>query len=90
MAETILIKCCGFLVHSKPNNMTLSAFPKKYLKLKKKKKKKFCLSPNVAPKTTDRSRQIRYVGFSCKYLEPFVSLVFPPPLKLRVFHIRKN
>ena len=29
MALTILIKCCGFIVHSKPNNMTLSAFPGK-------------------------------------------------------------
>ena len=27
MALTILIKFCGFIVHSKPNNMTLSAFP---------------------------------------------------------------
>ena len=27
MAPTILIKFCGFIVNSKPNNMTLSAFP---------------------------------------------------------------
>ena len=29
MAPTILIKFCGFVVHSKHNNMTLSAFPGK-------------------------------------------------------------
>ena len=29
MAPTILIKFCGFRVHSKPNNMTLSVFPGK-------------------------------------------------------------
>ena len=23
MAQTILIKCCGFIVHSNPNNMAL-------------------------------------------------------------------
>ena len=26
MAATILIQICGFIVHSKPNNMTLSAY----------------------------------------------------------------
>ena len=36
MAPMILIKCCGAIVHSKPNNVTLSAFPEKSLKLKKK------------------------------------------------------
>ena len=29
MAPTKLIKFCGVIVHSKPNNMTLSAFPGK-------------------------------------------------------------
>ena len=29
MASTISIKFCEFLVHSKPNNMTLSALPEK-------------------------------------------------------------
>ena len=29
MASAILIKFCGFIVHSKINNMTLSAFPEK-------------------------------------------------------------
>ena len=35
MAQTILIKICGFIVHSKPNDMTLSTFPGKSLKLEK-------------------------------------------------------
>ena len=29
MSKMILIKFCVFLEHSKPNNMTLSAFPEK-------------------------------------------------------------
>ena len=29
MAPTILIKFCGLIVHSKPNNMILSAFAEK-------------------------------------------------------------
>ena len=29
MAPTILIKFCGLIEHSKPNNMTLTAFPGK-------------------------------------------------------------
>ena len=34
--------------------------------------------------------QIRYLGSSCKYLEPFFFLVFPLALKLRVVHMRKK
>ena len=29
MARTILIKFCGLIAHSKPNNVILSAFPEK-------------------------------------------------------------
>ena len=36
MAPTNLIKFCVFIVHSKPNNMTLSAFPEKIPETKKK------------------------------------------------------
>ena len=36
MALTILIKFCGFIVHSKSNNMTLSAFPEKIPETEKK------------------------------------------------------
>ena len=35
MAPTILIKFCAFIVHSKPNNMTLSAFPGKIPQIRK-------------------------------------------------------
>ena len=35
MAPTILIKFCGFIVHVKPNNMALSAFPGKILETRK-------------------------------------------------------
>ena len=55
MSSTIFIKFCVFIVHSKPNNMTLSAFPGKipetgkiYLK--------FFLSPNAGPKPIHQSR----------------------------------
>ena len=30
MVPTILIKFCAFILHSKPYNMTLSAFPGKF------------------------------------------------------------
>ena len=33
MAATILIKFCGLMVHSKPNNVILESFPGKSLKL---------------------------------------------------------
>ena len=35
MAPTILFKFCVFIVHSKPNNMTLSAFSAKFLETRK-------------------------------------------------------
>ena len=35
MAITILYKFCEFIVHSKPNNITLSAFPGKILETRK-------------------------------------------------------
>ena len=33
MVPTIFIKFCGFIVHSNPNNMALSAFPEKIAEL---------------------------------------------------------
>ena len=44
------------MAHSKPNNMTLSAFPGKIPKIKKKNFLIFYPSPNVAPKPTYQSR----------------------------------
>ena len=35
MAPTIVFKFCVFIVHSKPNNMTLSVFPGKILETRK-------------------------------------------------------
>ena len=53
MAPTILFKFCVFIVHSKPNNMTLSAFSGKILELEKQ-FLIFWLTRNVASKTTDQ------------------------------------
>ena len=55
MALTILIKFCGFIVHSKPNNMTLSAFPEK---IPETGKFYFNFFPtlNAGPKPTHQSR----------------------------------
>ena len=55
MALTIFIKFCEFIVHSKTNNITLSAFPGKSLK-QEKQFLIFCPSSNVAPKLSDQSR----------------------------------
>ena len=49
MAPTILIKCCRFIVHSKHNNMTLSAFPEKIPETEKK---------NVCRRLTERLTQL--------------------------------
>ena len=42
MAQTKLIKFCGFSVYSKPNNVTLSVFPEEMPETKKK--KNFCVT----------------------------------------------
>ena len=61
MALTILIKFCGFILYSsllsKPNNMTLSAFPGKILETRQIVFNFLPVaSPNVAPKPTGQSR----------------------------------
>ena len=56
MALTILFKFCVFIAHSKPNNMTLTAFPGKIPETSKIVFLIFCPSPIVAPKPTDQSR----------------------------------
>ena len=56
MAPTMFIKFCGFILHSNPNNMALSAFPGKnpcnfnniFFLI-------FYRSPKVAPKLTDQT-----------------------------------
>ena len=54
MASTISIKFCGFIVHSKHNNMTLSAFPGKIPDTGKT-YFQFFPSPNAGPKLTHQS-----------------------------------
>ena len=87
MAPTILIKFCGLTVHSKPKNMTLSAFPEKIPETRKL-VFNFCSSPNVAPKPTDQSRSNSIprdpLQISLAYF--FVSDL---PPKLRAVHKRK-
>ena len=55
MAITILIKFCGFIVHTKHNNMTLSAFPGKIPETGKI-YFNFFSSPNAGPKRIHQSR----------------------------------
>ena len=55
MVPTILITFSGFIVHSKPNIMTLSAFSEKIPETRKI-VFNFLSSPNLAPKPNDQSR----------------------------------
>ena len=69
MTPTILVKFCGFIVHSKPNNMKLSAFPGKIPETGKIVFNFLSVaSPNVAPKPTDQSRSYSISRSPCKYL----------------------
>ena len=88
MAPTILTKFCGFIEHSRPNNMTLSAFPEKIPETRKI-VLIFCPSPNVSPKPTGQSRShsISRVPLQISVARFFV---FDLPSKLRIVHIRKN
>ena len=54
-ASTKLIKFCRFTVHSKPNNVTLSAFPEIIPEPEKKFNYSVWPSPNGAPNPTDQS-----------------------------------
>ena len=85
MASTILIK---FIVLSTPNNMILSIFSKKSMKLDNY-FLIFCPSPTIAPKPTGqfRSHSISRVPLQI-YLARF--FVFDIPSKLKVVHIRKK
>ena len=58
MAPTILIKFCALIVHSKPNNMTLLAFPGKFPETGKKYRpiSNFPPSPNAGPKPSHQYR----------------------------------
>ena len=68
MYPTKLIKFCGFTVHSKPNNVTLSTFPEKIPETGKILKKIFFLLLTQGLNQLINLVQTRYTGFSCKYL----------------------
>ena len=87
MAPKILIKFCGFIANSKPNNI-LSAFPEKILKIEKW-FLIFWQSAEIAPKPIDQSCSNSILDSPCKYLLPVV-FVFDLSPKLRVVHIRKK
>ena len=93
MAPMILIKFCGFIVHSKTNNMALSAFPGKILT--RKLFLNFLSARNVAPKPTDQScsKSIFRVLLQLSPASPFHfrhNLNIKGTLKLRVVHIRNK
>ena len=80
MAPTIFIKFCGFIAHSNLNNMALSVFPKKilvtsiiYFFLI------FYLSPNLAPKPTDKfcSNSIFRALLQLSPVHPFSFSTYP-------------
>ena len=89
MVLTILFKFCGFIEHSKPNNMTLSDFPGRILETRKIVLNFLSVaSPNVAPKPTDQphSYSVSRVSLQISLAIFFVSDLLS---KLRVVHIRK-
>ena len=88
MAPTILFKFCEFIVHSKHNNMTLSAFPGKIPETGKI-YFNFLSSPNAGPKRTHQSRS-KSISRVLSHISRAGFLVFPLTLKLRVVHIRKK
>ena len=78
MASTILIKFSGIIEYSKPNNMTLSAFPGRISETRKI----VCPSPNVAPKPTGQSHSHSISGVPLQ-ISPALFLNFRPTLKIK-------
>ena len=79
MATTIFIKFCGFIVHSKHNNMTL--FPEKSLKLEKY-ILNFFLFPIVGPKPTHQSRS-KWISRILLQLSRSLTFSFRPNPKIK-------
>ena len=75
IAQTIFIKFSGFIVHSKLNNITLSAFSEKIPETEKKKKKKSLCDRRLTERLTQLTNlvQIRYLRSPWKYLNSFFS-----------------
>ena len=63
MAPTKLFKFCGFTVHSKPNNVTLSAFPEKIPEIEKE-NLTFLYDRRLTERLTQLAKliQFRYLG----------------------------
>ena len=89
MALMILIAFCVFIVYSKPNNMTLSAFSEKNLWNWKIIFKIFFRLPTQGLNQLINLVQNRYLG-SLANISNLLFLVFTLTLKLRVVHIRKK
>ena len=91
MAPTKLIKFCRFTLHSKPNNVTLSAFPEKIPETKKKFNFSVRPSPNRAHNPTDQWYPIS-ISRAPLQISPFPFFIFflYLPLKLRVVHTSKK
>ena len=90
MAPTKLIKFCGFTVHSKPYNVTLSAFPEKIPEIEKKNLTFLC-DRRLTECLTQLTNLIQF-----RYLGPLANIsitfffILDLLLKLRVLHIRKK
>ena len=94
MAPTIFIKFCGFIAHSKLNNMALSALPEKIL-VTRIIFFNFLSAPNVAPKPTAQScsNSIFRAFLQLSPARPFhfrSTLNIKDTLMLRVVHIRNK
>ena len=90
MALTIMFKFCGFIVHSKPNNMTQSAIPGKSLKLEKQ----FLIffpSPRLATKPTHSSCSNSVLRVPLQ-ISPafFFSFLFRPTIKIKGSLLKKQ
>ena len=70
MAPTKLIKFCGFTVHSKPNNVTLSAFPEKIPETERN------LTSLCDRRLTERVIQLTNL-IQFRYLEPPANVSIP-------------
>ena len=88
MALTILIKFCVFIVHSKPNNMTLSAFTGK-IPESGKIYFKFFPSPNAGPKLIRQSRS-KSISRVLSQISQTLCFSFHPNPKIKGSSRKKN